>query len=116
MAAAAEDLVPEAAQELPVALEAGDHEEPLGELGRLRQRVPGAALHPARDDEVARALGSRAGHHRSLYLEEVALVQVAADRLRDRVAQSDVVLHRPAAEVDVAVSEARGLVDGLVVV
>ena len=70
LAVGAEVLVAEAARDLEVALEAADHQQLLEELRRLRQRVPGAAHEPARHEEVARALGRRAGHDRRLDLEE----------------------------------------------
>ncbi len=41
-------LVPEAARDLVVAVDAGDHEHLLEQLRRLRQGVPVARLDPAR--------------------------------------------------------------------
>ena len=66
----AEVLVPEAAGDLVVPLEAADHQQLLEQLRRLRQRVPLAGLQPHRDDEVAGALGRRAGQRRRLHLDE----------------------------------------------
>ena len=66
----AQILVPEAARDLKIPLEAADHEKLLEELGRLRQRVEGAPLEAARDQEVAGALGRRAGQDRRLDLDE----------------------------------------------
>ena len=45
-AVGAEVLVPEAARDLEIALEAGDHEELLEDLRRLRQREEAAGLEP----------------------------------------------------------------------
>ena len=70
LAVGAQVLVPEAAGDLVVALEAGDHQQLLEELRRLRQRVEGALLEAAGDEEVARALGGRAGEDRRLDVEE----------------------------------------------
>ena len=57
LAVAAEVLVAEAAGDLEVAVDAGDHQELLELLRALRQGVDGARLEPRRDDEVAGALG-----------------------------------------------------------
>ena len=70
LAVGAQVLVAEAAGDLVVALEPGDHQQLLEELRRLRQRVERAPLEPARDEEVAGALRGRAGQHRGLDVEE----------------------------------------------
>ena len=70
----AEVLVAVAAGDLVVALHAGDHEQLLEQLRRLRQGVPVAGLQAHRHEEVAGALGRRAGERRRLDVEEVALV------------------------------------------
>ena len=57
LAVAAQVLVAEAAGDLEVAVDARDHQQLLELLRALGQRVDGARLEPARDDEVARALG-----------------------------------------------------------
>ena len=58
-------LVAEAAGDLVIALEAGDHQQLLEQLRRLRQRVEGALLQAAGDEEVAGALRGRAGQDRA---------------------------------------------------
>ena len=70
LAVGAQVLVAKAARDLVVALEAGDHQQLLEELRRLRQRVEGALLEAAGDEEVAGALGGGAGQHRRLDVEE----------------------------------------------
>ncbi len=110
LAVRAQVLVPEAARDLVVALEAADHQDLLEELRRLRQRVPRAALESARHEEVACALGRRAGHHRRLDLEEALLVQVVAYAGDHVVAKLEVPAHVLAAEVEVAVLEPQLLV------
>src|SRR4029077_8784165 len=70
LAVGAQVLVAKAAGDLVVALEAGDHQQLLEELRRLGQRVEGALLEAARHEEVARALGGRAGEDRGLDVEE----------------------------------------------
>ena len=64
-------LVAEAAGDLEVAIEAGDHQQLLQQLRRLRQRVELARLEPARHEEVACALGSRPREDGGFDLEEV---------------------------------------------
>ena len=71
LAVGAEVLVAVAAGDLVVALHAGDHEQLLEQLRGLRQGVPGARLQARGHQEVARALGRRAGEGRGLDLEEV---------------------------------------------
>ena len=56
LAVGAQVLVAEGAGDLVVALEAGDHEQLLEQLGRLRQGVELARLQPAGHEEVAGAL------------------------------------------------------------
>ena len=116
LAVGAEVLVAEAARDLEVALEAADHQQLLEQLRRLRQRVPGAADQPAGHEEVARALGRRAGQDRRLDLEEVALGEVVADRLDHVVAQDHHVAHAVLAQVEVAVAQAQLLPHRLVLV
>ena len=63
------------------------------------------------DEEVARALGRRAGEDRRLEVEEVVRVEVVAHRAHDRVAQHHRVAHPLAAQVEHAVAQAQRLVD-----
>ena len=85
LAIAAQVLVAEAAGDLEVAVEAGDHEELLELLGALRQGVDRARLEARRDDEVAGALGGALDQDRRLDLDEpVRLVDVAGSRRRAR--------------------------------
>ena len=116
LAVGAQRLVPEAARDLVVALEAGDHQELLEQLGRLRQRIEAAVLQAAGNHEVARPLGSRARQDRRLEVEEAGLVEEVADRARDVVAQLERALHRVTAQVEVAVAQAQRLVHRRVLV
>ena len=79
----AQVLVAEAAGNLEVTLVAGHHQQLLEELGRLRQRVPVARVHPAGNEEVARALRRRLRQDRRFNFEEVALDELLAQGLRD---------------------------------
>ena len=55
----AQVFIAETAGDLEVLLEAGDLQELLVLLRRLRQRVKHAGVHPRRDEEVARAFRGR---------------------------------------------------------
>ncbi len=79
LAVAAQVLVAEAAGDLEVAVHAGDHQQLLELLRALRQGVDGAGLKPARDDEVARALGRGLEQDRRLDLDEAGPVVGLAD-------------------------------------
>ncbi len=63
-------------------------------------------------EEVPRALRRRAREVRRLDLEEAVLVEEGARRLHGLVPQLDVGQHGGAAQVEIAVLEAKGLVDG----
>ena len=88
LAVGAQVLVAEAAGDLVVALVAAHHQQLLEQLRRLRQRVPRARLQPRGHEEVARALGRRAGEDRRLDVEEVALVEHAGASCGRRVSRS----------------------------
>ena len=111
-----EVLVPIAARDLVVALHARDHEQLFEQLRRLRQGVPGAGLQADRDQEVAGALGRRAGQRRRLDLMEVAGVQHLAGDLVGPAAQLERAGRPAAPQVEVAVLESQvvGGRDGVV--
>ena len=106
-------LVAHAARDLVVALEAGDDEQLLRDLRRLRQRVELAGLQARRDDEVARALGRRLPEHRRLDVDEALALHLLADDPDELRAHADVALHVLAAQVEPAVLHAQRLVDVL---
>src|SRR4029078_7925568 len=85
----------------------GHHQELLKELRRLRQRVEGALLEAARDEEVAGALGGRAGQDRRLDLDKAAAVELLAHRRDELGPELQRFLHRFAAQVEVAVAQTR---------
>ena len=106
LAVGAQVLVAEAAGDLEVAVEAGDHEDLLEDLRRLGQRVEAARVDAAGDEVVARALGGGAGHEGRLDFEEALGDEVVADGHGDAAAQREVRLHLSAAQVEVAVLQA----------
>ena len=111
LAVAAQVLVAEAAGDLEVAVDAGDHQQLLELLRALRQGVDAARLEARRDDEVAGALRRRLDERRRLDLDEAVRVVDLADGLDHAAAEQQAVGHRLAADVEVAVLEAEALVD-----
>ena len=79
LAVGAEVFVAEAAGDLEVAIEAGDHEDLLEDLRRLRERVEVAGMDAAGDEVVARAFGRGARHEGRFDLEEALRDEVVAD-------------------------------------
>ena len=115
-AVGAEILVAEADRDLVVALEAGDDEQLLRDLRRLRQRVElaRAAGAPARGSRArpraSASRGSASGCRRSR--PPPSRARISPDHL---AAQADVALQLVAAQVEPAVAHADVLVDALVV-
>ena len=106
-------LVAQAAGDLVVAVEAADHEELLGQLGALGQRVEGTVVQAAGHRELAGALGGGGPQQRGLDLAEPLAVHGGTDGGVDPRPQAQVPLQARAAQVDVAVAQADLLV-GLV--
>ena len=99
-------LVAKAFHDLVIAVEARDHEQLLEELRRLRQRVELPVVQARGHEELARAFRRRLVEHRGLDVDEAVVVEVAAHRARGRVPQPERLLHRLAAQVEVAILEA----------
>jgi hypothetical protein len=72
-------------------------------------------MHPRRHQIIARAFRRAAGQHGRFDFDEAVLVEVVAHQLGDAVAQAQVLLHRLAAQVQVAVLQADVLVEVVVV-
>ena len=106
LAIGAQVFVAEAADDLEILVHAGDHQDLLEELRRLRERVEIGRMHAAGNQIVARAFGRGAGEERRLDLVEALRGKVFAYRKRDFVANLEVVLHLRAAQVEIAVLEA----------
>ena len=81
MAVGAQILVAEALDDLAVTVVAGDHQQLLEQLWRLRQGVELARVDTAGDEVIAGALGGRLGQYRGLELVETVAVQVLVDGL-----------------------------------
>ncbi len=106
LAVGAQVFVAEAAGDLEVAVEAGDHEDLLEDLRRLRQGVEAARVDAAGDEVIARALGSGAGHEGRLDFEEALGDEVVADGHGDATAERKIRLHLSPAQVEVAILQA----------
>ena len=98
-------LVAEAGRDLEVAVEAGDHQQLLELLRRLRQRVELARMDPARHEVVACALGRARGEDRRLELEKALRVHPPADARDHLRAQHDVAVQLLAPQVEEAVAQ-----------
>ena len=108
-------LVPEAANDLVVALHPRHHEELLEELGGLREGEEAPLLGAARHEVVAGALGGRLGQHRGLDVEEAVRIEVGPDNAGHLAPKPQVLVHAGPAKIDVPVPEPGLLVDRLVV-
>ena len=111
LAVGAQVLVAQAAGDLVVAVDAGDHQQLLEQLRALRQGVERAGLLAAGHEELAAPSGVRRHEHRRLDLDEALGLHRRADRRVDRGSDAQVALHPLAADVEVAVLQPRGLGD-----
>ena len=107
LAVGAKVLVAKTADDLIVAVHAGDHQDLLEDLRRLRQRVKLPVMDAARHEIIARAFGRRAREHRRLDLEEALLVERFADFEDDAVPQLDIRVQPRAAQIEIAVAQPR---------
>ena len=111
LAIGAQILVAETLHDLEVAIHAGNHQDLLEDLRRLRQRVELARMDAARHEVVARPFRRGLREDRRLDLQKALLVEIRADRHRRAVAHDHVALHARAAQIDVAVFQPRLLRD-----
>jgi len=107
LAVGAQILVAEAAHDLEVTVLAGDHEQLLEQLRRLRQGIELAVVDPAGHEVIAGALGRRARQEGRLELQEALRVEVPPDLQGHPVSQDQVRGHGRAAQVEVAVFQAQ---------
>src|SRR6266478_3799238 len=63
-------FVTEAAHDLEIPIESRNHQDLFEQLWRLRQRVKGTRLHPARNEIITRPFRRGAGHERGFNFEE----------------------------------------------
>ena len=103
-------LVTEAPDDLVVAVLAGDHEQLLQLLRRLRQRVERPREQASRDQEVAGALRRAAPEHRRLDIDEATLVEVFTDRADHPVPEREHLRHLRSPQVQVPELQSQVLV------
>ena len=111
----AQILIPETAHDLVVAIEAGHHQQLFEYLRRLRQRKKLAWMRAARHDVVTRAFGRRARQHWRFDIDESVTIEKLAHRHSYFMAQTQVVKHAFAAQVEITVLQTQ-LFIGLFVV
>jgi hypothetical protein len=104
-----EGLVPEAPDDLVIAVLTGHHQDLLEQLWGLRKGVEGPGRQPGRDQEVAGPLRGAPGEHRRLDLPEPPLVEVPADDPEGMVADGQHAGHLRPPEVQVPVHEPGGI-------
>jgi hypothetical protein len=110
LALGAQILVAKTAGDLEIFFEAGDLQELLILLRRLRQGVERAGCEPGGHEEVPRALGRRIRKDRRLDLDESLLVEIVARRRRHPMAKAKVLRHLRTPEIEVAIFEAQVLI------
>ncbi len=107
LAVGAQILVAKTFDDLEVAVEAANHQDLLEDLRRLRQRVKLAVMHAAGNEIVARAFGCRAREHGRFDFDKAHLVHGLANFEDDFVAQREVAMRLRAAQIKIAVAQAR---------
>ncbi len=110
LAVGAQVLIAKAAHDLKVAVKAGDHQDLLEQLRRLRQGVEVSRVDPAGDEVIARAFRGGARQERRFNFQETFAGEILPDSQRDLVAQLEIGLHLGPAQVEIAVLEAHFLV------
>src|SRR5690348_3267732 len=111
----AEILVTPARCDLVVAVHPAHYAELLEQLRRLHEREEVARLMTNRDEEVECTLGCALRHRRRPDVDEAELVHPATNRRNGDVRDAEVALHALCAHVEPAVTEAKRLVDVLLV-
>ena len=109
LAVGPEILVPEAPDDLVVALESADHQDLFEQLGTLGQGIELALVDPAWNQVVPGALGGALGEDRCLDVQEAQVVEIVANRPCGRVPGNDVLLELGSSQVQVTVLETDGL-------
>ncbi len=103
-------LVAETAGDLHVAIVAGDHQNLLVKLRRLRQGVKRAVMNAAGHQVIAGPFGRAAAEHGRFDVDEAVLVEISAHAANDLVPQQQRVLHLGAAQIEIAILEPQVLV------
>ena len=111
LAVGAEVLVPPAAGHLVVAVDARHHQQLLEQLGGLGQGEERSRHQPGGHEEVAGALGGRAGQGGGFHVDEAGGVHGRPQGRHQPGANLEVLRHLRPAQVEVAVAQPEVLVD-----
>ena len=98
-------LVAETLGQLVVAVVAGNHQQLLEKLRRLRQGKELSGMHARRHQIIARTFGRALGQHRRFDIDKASIVKEAAEGACRLVTQHHVALHLRAPQVDHAMQE-----------
>ncbi len=104
---AAQVFITEAARDLEVAVHACHHQQLLQLLRRLRQGIELSRIDAGGDKIVARAFGRCLEQDRRFDLDKALLIEKIAHELDHLVAQDHIAGHALAAQVEIAIFEAR---------
>ena len=104
-------FIAEAAGDLEIAIQPGDHQQLLHLLRRLWQGIHHAGVRAARHQEVTCAFRCALDQHRGLDFNEGAGIQKLAHVPGDFMAQDQILLHCWPTQIEIAVLQAQALVD-----
>src|SRR6516225_10156070 len=107
LAVGAEVLIAEAANDLKIAVEAADHQDLLKQLRRLRQGVEASGIDATGHEIISRPFRRGAGHERRLDFHKAMRAEVLAHGQAGSVSQAQMVLHAPATQVEIAITQPR---------
>ena len=107
LAVGAQVFVAEASHNLVVAVHSGHHEQLLEGLWRLRKRIKLVLVQARGHHKVASAFGRRLNQKRSFYVDKPKVIEVAAHRPVDPMAQQEVLTNGSPSDVEVAVLHAQ---------
>ena len=110
LAVSTQILIAEAADNLEILLHAGEHQNLLVNLRRLRQGIELARIQAARHQKVTGTLRGGLAEHRSLNLQKAVPVKVITHNLGNAMAQHEILLHLRAAQIKIAVLQAQHLI------
>ncbi len=112
LAVGAQIFIAKTFNDLEVAVHPANHQDLLENLRRLRQRVKLAGMYAAGNQIIARALGRRAREHGRFDFVEAHFVHGLADFEDDAMPQRKILPRARAAQIEIAVVQARLLAGG----
>ena len=91
---------------LVITIETCDHQQLFEQLRRLRQCEKFSRIDAGRHKVIACAFRCRFGQHRRFDIDETVFIQILADLHGDLVAQTQIILHLRATQIEYPVSQA----------